>query len=245
MLKESTGIKGSADQVFKSMEEGSLIVIDDLDLWWEKTSDGIAVVTLIGELIRKYGHKCLFFLTVSELSYRIINQVTDIESCFLSVVDLLPFNALTIQEVIMSRHHSTGLDIRRSDKRNTRLTRTAQAKLFARYFTYTRGNIGAAMLSWISNITDFRDETVFIRQPHSPGHAILEKLSPVVRLYLFQFILHKRIDLKQLQRITMDPPEEVEKQILFLKRAGLINERADQIFELNRYLYIHLKHIIL
>ncbi|NQV01066.1 MAG: ATP-binding protein [Bacteroidia bacterium] len=243
-LQEITGIDGAVDQIFNTLEEDSLIVIDDLELWWEKSSNGTAVVELIGELIRRFGHKCLFLLTVSETSYRIINQVSEIESCFLSVVDLQPFNAMSIQKVIMFRHHSSGLEIRRSDKGNARLTRTAQAKLFARYFNYTRGNIGAALLAWISNITDFQDDTLFIRQPQSPGHSIIERLSPTTRLYLVQFLLHKRLDLPKLQRLTMDPVDEVEKQLLFLKRAGLINERAGHIFDLDRYLYIHLKYVI-
>jgi len=243
-LRESTGLDGSPDYIFASLEEDSLIVIDDLELWWEKSAGGTAVVELIGELIRKHGHKCLFLLTVSEGSYRIISQLTGIDSCFLSVVDLQPFNALAIREVIMFRHQSSGLEIRRSDRNNIRLTRTAQAKLFARYFIYTRGNIGAALLAWISHITDFRDNMLYIRQPQIPDHAVIDRLSPVTRLYLAQFLFHKRLDQPGLQRLTMDPAEEVEKQLLFLKRAGLINERAGRIFELDRYLYIHLKHII-
>ncbi|MBE0648808.1 MAG: amino acid permease [Bacteroidales bacterium] len=243
-LRESTGIDGNADQIFNALEEDSLIVIDDLELWWEKSRAGNAVVETIAELIRNHGHKCMFILTVSEASYRVINQVSDIESCMLSVVDLKPFNTLAIQEVIMFRHLSSGLEIRRSDKGNIRLTRTAQAKLFAKYFSYTRGNIGAALLAWVSNITDFKDDTLYIRQPQTPGSAILDRLSPNVRLYLVQFLLHKRLDLSKLQRLTLDPIETVEKQLLFLKRTGLINERAGHIYELGRYLYINLKNII-
>ena len=85
---------------------------------------------------------------------------------------------------------------------------------------------------------------LYIRQPQIPDHAVIDRLSPVTRLYLAQFLFHKRLDQPGLQRLTMDPAEEVEKQLLFLKRAGLINERAGRIFELDRYLYIHLKHII-
>ncbi len=244
MLQESTGIDGTADQIFNTMEENSLVIIDDLELWWEKSPTGATVVELIRELIQRYGHKCLFLLTVSEASYRIINQVSEIESCLLSVVGLQPFNALAIQEVIMFRHQSSGLEIRRSDKGNIRLSRTAQAKLFARYFNFTRGNIGAALLAWVSNITDFQEDTLYVRQPQLPSNAILERLSPSVRLYLIQFLLHKRLDPSKLQRLTLDPENEVEKQLLFLKRAGLINERAGHIFELDRYLYIHLKHVM-
>ena len=244
MLQESTGIDGTTDQIFNALGENSLVVIDDLELWWEKSPTGATVLKLIVDLIRRYGHKCLFLLTASESSYRIINQVSDIESCLLTVVDLQPFNTLAIQEVVMFRHQSSGLDIRRSDKGNIRLSRTAQAKLFARYFSYTRGNIGATLLAWVSNITDFQDDTLFIRQPQLPEHSILERLSPTVRLYLIQFLLHKRLDLHKLQRLTLDPVNEVEKQLLFLKRAGLITERAGHIFELDRYLYIHLKHVI-
>jgi len=243
-LRESTGLEGTAHRIFSSLEEDSLIVIDDLELWWEKSENGSAVVQLIGELIRKYGHKCLFITTVTTDSYRVINQMTGIDSCFLSVVDLQPFNARAISEALMFRHQSSELEIRRTYKRNSRLSRTAQAKLFAHYFNYTKGNIGASLLAWISNITDVQGNILFIRQPHLPDHSMLEQLSPEIMVYLSQFIFHKRLDIPKLQRITMDSPADVKKQLLFLKQAGLINERAGHIYELNRYLYIHLKHII-
>ena len=244
ILRESTGVEGTADSIFATLKDGSLIVIDDLELWWEKSERGTAVVELIGELIRKYGHKCLFILTVSHNSFQIINQITGIESCFLSVVDLQPFNALAIRKVLMFRHHTSGMDIRRSDKHNSRLSRTDQAKLFARYFTYTKGNIGAALLAWIANITDVRENTLFIRQPQLPDHTMLQRLPPGLKIYLLQFVLHKRLDLPKLQRVTRDAPEVVEKQIQFMKRTGLINERAGQVFELNRYLYVLMKDIV-
>ena len=243
-LRESTGLEGSAHRIFSSLEENSLIVIDDLELWWEKSEKGSAVVQLIGELIRKYGQKCLFIITATTNSYRVINQMNGIESCFLSTVDLQPFNARSIREALMFRHQSSELEIRRADKRNSRFSRTTQAKLFAHYFNYTKGNIGAALLAWMAHITDVQDNILFIRQPHLPDHSMLEQLSPEILVYLSQFIFHKRLNVPKLQRITMDSPAEVKKQLLFLKRAGLINERAGHIYELNRYIYIHLKHII-
>jgi len=243
-LRESTGLDGTTHSIFSSLEEDSLVVIDDLELWWEKSEKGSAVIDLIGDLIRKYGHKCLFILAVSNDSYRVINQMTGIESCFLSVVELQPFNARAIREALMFRHQSSELEIRKADKRNSKLSRTAQAKLFARYFNYTKGNIGAALLAWMANIADVHDNTLFIRQPQLPDHSMLERLSPEILVYLSQFIFHKRLDLSKLQRITMDSPARVKKQLLFLKRAGLINERAGHIYEMNRYLYIHLRHII-
>ena len=100
------------------------------------------------------------------------------------------------------------------------------------------------MLAWIANITDVRENTLFIRQPQLPDHTMLQRLPPGLKIYLLQFILHKRLDLPKLQRVTRDAPEVVEKQIQFMKRTGLINERAGQVFELNRYLYVLMKDIV-
>ena len=40
----------------------------------------------------------------------------------------------------------------------------------------------------------------------------------------------------------MESAEEVEEKIAFLKRTGIIFEIAGGIYELDKYLYIHLKN---
>ena len=46
----------------------------------------------------------------------------------------------------------------------------------------------------------------------------------------------------KLQRVTLDSKIDVEEKIAFLKRAGIIFEIAGGIYELDQYLYIHLKN---
>ncbi len=243
-LRDVTRLRGSYNNIFSRLPENSMIIIDDLELWWEKSENGTAVINLIIELIRKYGHKCLFVITVNNESYHIINQMTVIESYFLSVIDLLPFNALGLQEVIMFRHKLSGLDLRIANKQTSKLNNTELAKLFAKYFNYSKGNVGLALSAWVANITDVKERTILIKHPQIPDVSVLDNLSPDILVYLLQFILHKRLDIQKLQRITLDQEEDVCNNILFLKRAGLINEIADHIFELNKYLFIHVKNII-
>jgi butyrate kinase len=78
--------------------------------------------------------------------------------------------------------------------------------------------------------------------PKLPDFNIFQKFPPDIVLYLTQFVLHKRLDIKKLQRVTLDTKEEVEEKIAFLKRLGVIFEIAGGIYELDKYLYIHLKN---
>ena len=245
ILQEVTAIEGSSDKILSEIDPGALIVIDDLEMWWERSETGNAVIHLINSLIRKHGGKVLFLLAISGDSYRIINHLTDLESSLLSVIELQPFNAIALREALMFRHQTSELGLKIAGKKQPGFfSRTAQARLFARYFTLTKGNIGSALLSWMANITEVADGSLIIRQPVIPDASILDKLPADIRIYITQFMLHKRLDLNTLQRITLDPPEEVEKRILFMLRAGLIRELSGQIFSLNRYLYPIIKDII-
>ena len=77
-----------------------------------------------------------------------------------------------------------------------------------------------------------------------PDLTILKELPPVIRLYLMQFIFHKRLSFEKLQRVTLDNEETVEKNIRFMKRAGLVVETAGHVYEIDKYMFVHINRIL-
>jgi hypothetical protein len=241
-LQECTGIKGETDQIFAELPYRSLVIIDNLELWWEKSEQGTVVVKLIADCIEKYSHRFFFIITANNLSYQVINQISPIEQYFLTIVELSPLNAQELQEIIMFRHNSSGFKLKLGHKPNQTLHNSDIARIFSRHFNFSKGNVGDALLSWITNITDFSDNSIFIKYPQSPDLKILEDLQPEILVYLSQFIIHKRLNIEKLQRVTFNSKEEVEAQISFLKRSGIITETAGPIYEINKYLHPFIKN---
>jgi hypothetical protein len=57
------------------LPDKSVIVIHDLELWWERKPFGTQVVEKIILLMQQYGHKVLFIINVNQYALKIINQL--------------------------------------------------------------------------------------------------------------------------------------------------------------------------
>ncbi|NOX45517.1 MAG: hypothetical protein GXO89_00885 [Chlorobi bacterium] len=244
-LREATQIAGGYRDIFSKLSGNPIIIIDDLELWWEKSEKGNELILFLTELIRDYGNSCLFLINCTSDSFGLINQMNNIESYFLSIIELQPFNASELNDVIMFRHSSGGFDLRLEEKPSIKIRNTELAKLCSQFFNYSGGNIGVALLSWVASITEVKDNTVFIRPPETLDVSGFEDLNPEIRIYLMQFLLHKRLDLAKLQRLTFDNRETVENNILLLKRTGLITEIAGPVYELDKYMTMHIRNAIM
>ena len=244
-FREATGITGGYRDIFSKLSGKPIVIIDDLELWWEKSEKGNEVVLFIMELIRDYGNSCLFMVNCTSDSFGLIDQMNNIGTYFLSVIELQPFNASGLKDVIMFRHMSGGFDLRLEEKPTSKIKDTELARLCSRFFDYSGGNIGVALLSWVASITEVKDDTIFIRPPATLNVSGFEDLKPGIRIYLMQFLLHKRLDLAKLQRLTFDNRETVENNILLLKRTGLITEIAGPVYELDKYMVLHIRNAIM
>ena len=49
---------------------------------------------------------------------------------------------------------------------------------------------------------------------------------------------------EKLERVTLEEPQNIEQTIRFMKRAGLINELAGKVYEIDKYIYLQLKEYL-
>jgi len=241
-LQETTKLKGSTANIFSKLPEGALIIFDNLELWWEKSENGTTILRLFENLIHRFGSRHMFLFTVNKESYPVISQMSDIENYFLNIVDLPPFNSEGLQEIIMFRHKSSGFELHIDGNTNKKIHNSDLAKLFSKHFNYSKGNVGVALMAWVANITKVTEKQITVRPPQIPNLSSVRSIPPELLVYISQFFIHKRIDVEKMQRITMDSKETVENNLSFLKRAGLIFEAAGQVYELDNYLFMHLKN---
>ncbi len=141
----------------------------------------------------------------------------------------------------MFRHRTSGFELQVDKTIQTSLTLTRQARLFSRVFRISNGNVGTALLNWIANVKDFSNNTILIQSPHKVAGNTFDGLNREVKIFLIQLILHKRMTAEKLKRVTLEDPHNIEQTIRFMKRAGLINELAGRIYEIDKYIYLQLK----
>jgi len=240
-LQKATDIYGSYDEIFSKMDSQAILVIDDLELWWEKSENGFRVIDQIVFLMERYSPKCWFIVNVNTHSFRVINSIKKIESYFLKLVELQPFNAEQLRDIILKRHNSSSLRYTFKNRKSKYITALDNARLFNRYFHYSQGNVGVALNAWLTNITSVENNTLRIKFPEVPDARVLDYLESDWLLIILQFVLHKRLTLQRLQRITHENANVLLKKLSTLKRAGIITE-SNGVYEPDLNLYPFIKN---
>ncbi|MCF8364274.1 MAG: hypothetical protein K9H16_00740 [Bacteroidales bacterium] len=244
-IESTFEVKGSYYRIFNSLPEHSVLIIDDLSLWWEKSENGLGVIDQIMELISKYSSKCLFVLSLEKHSFELINRIRHIENYFINTIELGAFNSEELQQIVMIRHQSSGFKLKLENSLREHLRPWDFARLFARYFSFSNGNAGVALTTWLANITDIEKNVITVAPPRTPDYSVLEHLKPDWYLLIVQLILHKRANLRKLSRISLESIQEIKGKIEILKRSGLIVESQPGIYEVNDYLYPHIQKILI
>jgi amino acid transporter len=235
-LNHVLGESNTTQLIYQSIPQDSVFIIHDLELWWERSIEGFGVLQMIIDLIDKYSSQCLFIINSTNNAYQFIDQVHSIENLFIGTIDCLAFDSEEIEEAILLRHRSSGLKFELDEQMEDTISNLRRAKLFNKYFDISNGNIGQAMICWISNIVKVKPQIVQIRQAENyPIHA-LDELDQNWLLILQQFSLHKQLTPARLEMILAWGKTSIEKELTLLKRSGLISEIQKDVLEMNPYL---------
>ncbi len=236
-LQDAVQIKaGGTTAIFNSIPAKSVLIINDLELWWDRSTGGFAVIDEIVRLINTFSDDCLFIINANTHSYHLLSQLKPIDEVFIGVIECEPFAAEDLQNAILLRHQSTGLQFVFNQEIEDSMFRVKLARLFNRFFNFSSGNIGFALRSWISHVEKAEKERLILRQPERPSAAAFDALKPEWAYWLFQIVLHKHLSVPRLTRLFNGSPQDTEEMLLTLRRAGLVvvNHGA---WEINPFIY--------
>ncbi|MCU0472318.1 MAG: amino acid permease [Bacteroidales bacterium] len=243
-LSKTTGTEGNLHEVMEAQSPGSVFVIHDLELWWERSLYGCEVIKVIINLIKEYSKRFIFVANINPYAYDMMNKMVNLQEVFISVIHLKPFDSKEIQEMIIRRHRSSGLKfvLKKSEEEN--LSEIRMVNLFNKYFNFSEGNPGTALKTWLFNIVKVSGNTIFIRYPSLPDTKILSELDDDWKTVLIQLVLHKRLSYARLNNIFSHDETRINRIISALLRTGLIEERNDDLFIINTYIEPHLIKVL-
>ena len=239
-LSKITGTKGSLPEIMEVQNPGSVFVIHDLELWWERSQNSRDVINLIINLIREYSTRYFFVVNMNPYAYDLINKMVNLQEVFMSVIYLKPFNSKDIREMIISRHRSSGLKFVMNKKDEDDLSEIHIASLFNKYFSFSEGNPGMVLKSWLSNIVSVSGNRIFIRNPRLPDTKVLTDIEDDWKVVLLQLILHKRLTYARLDNIFLQDEAKTRGIISALLRTGLVEERNEDVFVVNPFIEPHI-----
>ena len=234
-VRKATQMEGDIDQIMNHVSKGSVLIINDLELFWERSQEGLNNIILLEKLIDSFSHKIIFIVNMNPHAFRLINQLTEFNDHFIDIINFTPFNAEELKELIMKRHQSSGLNINVNSSMIP-LNELQMAQLFNGYFDYSMGNPGTALNGWLANIQQISDGSLNILKPENPSLLVIRDLDQDWTMILTQYLLHKRLTLEKLERITGWAHAELKSLLLAMLRAGIIVEKASGIYQIDPYI---------
>jgi len=226
---------GKPNVMISTLPQRSVVIFHDLELWWERSKDGLQLIDKIIDLIYLLSDHCFFIVNSNSHSFRFINKIRSIEDTFINAIECQPFDSEEIQEAILLRHRSTGLKFELAGQREENISNLQLARLFNKYFDVSGGNIGQAMHYWISNIKKVEPKLLKIQLPVNLNDFTLNNLNMEWLIILQQFELHGQLSRARLGRILGSDLNAADQAILYLKRSGLIQEIQNDILVINPY----------
>ena len=235
-LQVATGQRGNSTEIFRNLLPDSTIVINDLELWWERSLKGSEVVKEIIELIHVFGRKSFFLINCNIYSYHLINKILPLAENFISVVECQPLNARKLMLLIQNRHKSSGLTYHYKNQSEVEMSQIRTAALFNSYFSFSDGIPGVAMNAWLSSIIKVTGQNIYVKKPELPDTELLNYMSSDWLIIIALFILHKNMNDSKLARIMKISNEDAKKNITNLANAGILEHRENEVYTIARYL---------
>jgi amino acid transporter len=232
-FQESVGSTLGINYLLEVQPENQVFVFDDLELWWERTTEGSAAIEEILRLISRFGKKHLFIINCRSWPYDFLNRFYGLEKYFLAHIECQPFDARELKEMVMFRHRAGGLKFRLNKKYEDAFSEYDYAQLFNRYFMLSGGNPGDTVRAWISNIKYINGKTIDIRLPQVPETSGLSDLSHDIFMIILQFVLHRRFTVKKLAAVLRQTNQYTNDMIANMLRAGLVEEKFSGVYALN------------
>ncbi len=244
-LNQSGSGFDSCEGVLDNLPFESVVVINDFELWWERSLDGYRVIEKIMELIHNYQHKVFFIINCNVYFFHLVQQILPLQDYFTTIIDCGALNAIQLQQMILNRHKSSGLSLWYKSKSEEALSQLDLAILFNAYFNVSKGNPGVAINMWKANIIKADSSNLTIQKPEVPTMDLLDNIDPDWLVIIALFIQHKIISLEKLSRIAGMPPEEALGLMNKLLNAGLVTQKETNTFALGRNIEPYLTKLCL
>ncbi len=236
-LQKATRIEGNPDEVLNSLVHGAVIVIHDMELWWERNGeDGLKTIRLIKQLVDSHSRKCLFIVNMNPFAYEVLNSVESLDTYSLGTIRCRPFNAYELRQLILTRHHSSGIRFVLGKNEESEVGEITLARVFNKVFEYSHGNPGMAMNAWLCGIVRYQNMVITIKMPRLPDTRVLANFPTSWNMICLQLLMHKRMTWDKMLRVLSEKPENVAEPLRAMARLGVIKTNNLEIYGLNPYI---------
>jgi len=235
-LKAFAGGRGSLERRLDELSGKKVVLIDDLELWWERRRQGTQVIDRIVELMGMYGSRLLVVATVNRYALRVLEQLTPLTSWVGELIYCQPFNAGELKEMILTRHQAGGMRFVLDDQEEDDFSDWAYARYFNHLFNCTGGNPGAAAHCWLGGIRSVEGMRIRIERPVQEELHAVGYLTDSEWMVILQLVMHRRVSVGGLARSLNRDSERVGAAVRQLLRNGVLHETTTGVYMLEPFM---------
>jgi len=233
-LRKLTKFDGDAAQILSLLPHNSLIVLHDMELWWERSeAGGLTMIRYLKTLVEEFSSRCLFIANMNPYAFEVINTAEPLDTHCAGVIRCAPFNSFELKQLVMTRHKSSGLAIHFGSGSSESFGEIRLARIFNNLFTYSKGNPGVAMNAWLTGIQDFSDKTITWKTPSIKDGDVFTEIPETWEHLCLQLLLHKRMSLEKMLRAVQMEKNQIINGLAIMKRLQLLSLRGNSIYYLN------------
>jgi hypothetical protein len=232
-LGQATGARGTSGSILRSIPHGSMVFLHDLELWFERHAEGTGVIEEILKRIEIHSQDVLIVMNMNPTAYELMRQLVPLQEVCIDSIVLSPMHAEDLNEMILRRHQSSGMQFFLGRRPEQSLSKFSLARLFDLYFICSDGNPGVALSRWLSSINRVIGDELRMLPPEIPSTAALQKLSDDSLTTLTQFVIHKRLSPAKMARIMGSDEEATRRTANRMTSIGILEERAPDLYTIN------------
>lgn len=237
VIAEAFQVEKYDERLFESLPVGSFVVFEDIELWWQRTANGLIVLKHLLKLVSKFSNRIFFILNVNIYAFKLLEKILPLNADLLGVVKLSSMSVQSLKDMVLLRHNGTGKGFIYKNITSADLSAVKMADLFVKFYKFSRGNAGVTLAAWLSAIKKQENDMLWIEPLTVPNTDIIHQLSMDIKLILIQMLLHKQVTKQKLVIVSTLESERVATNLKFLWRMGLINKIRNEVYEINIYWY--------
>ncbi len=241
-LKDSIELQG--EHSLESLADGSTIIFEDSELWWQKSSDGFKVIDYIFDIIKMHSSRLRMIVVINNYSFDFISRLRRVTDYFTHNVSLSAVDANTLRQIIWKRHSMGGLNLSFNGNGQDSLHSWHFARLFNRIFRISNGVPNTAIWVWLYNIIAIDGKEIELSFPEIPDLRICEDISKENLWILQMIVLHNVMTVDKLVKVTNFDTSVAMNKLFELEQIGYIKQYSPDNYSINRLLQSFVENLL-
>ena len=96
---------------FKDLDKGSVVFLNNFELWWRKSKMGFSSIKTWLEIFKKYHNHLIFVIELNPIFKKHLLSNTDLDNLVLKYVQSLSFSKKQLEKIVNHKNNLAGLEI--------------------------------------------------------------------------------------------------------------------------------------